>query len=149
VRLATRAEGGGGVNVGAIIGESLSFPPLYHLPRHLSQPYHVAGVIFILGALVLIFVKTRNRNRNLNPNRAVQQYYPSQKQSIFALGPSKPAPQPLPLYTQPTSPYAQQYNGGLPMPQAVHPSTSGYYRQAGQVQQDDRVRFGPVGVVRY
>jgi hypothetical protein len=43
VRLATRAEGGGGVNVGAIIGESLSFPPLYHLPRHLSQPYHHAN----------------------------------------------------------------------------------------------------------
>jgi hypothetical protein len=35
------------------------------------------------------------------------------------------------------------------MPQAVHPSTSGYDRQAGQVQQDNGVRFGGVGVVRY
>jgi hypothetical protein len=109
----------------------------------------IAGVILILGALLLIYLKSRNRNPNQNQSRTLHNNYPSQKQSIFTLGSYKQPPQPLPLYTQPTSPYAQHYNGGLPMPQAVHPSTSGYYRQAGQVQQDNGVRFGGVGVVRY
>jgi hypothetical protein len=106
----------------------------------------IAGVILILAALLLIFLKSRNRNPN--QLRAVQ-YNNIPQKSIFALSSYKQPPQPLPLYTQPTSPYAQHYNGGVPMPQAVHPSTSGYYRQAGQVQQDNGVRFGGVGVVRY
>jgi hypothetical protein len=106
----------------------------------------IAGVILILAALLLIFLKSRNRNRN--QLRAIQ-YNNIPQKSIFALSSYKQSPQPLPLYTQPTSPYAQHYNGGVPMPQAVHPSTSGYYRQAGQVQQDNGVRFGGVGVVRY
>ena len=108
----------------------------------------IVGVVLILAALLLIFLKSRNRNRNPNQPRAMQ-YNNLPQKSIFALSSYKQPPQPLPLYTQPTSVYAQHYNGGVPMPQAVHPSTSGYYRRAGQVQQDNGVRFGGVGVVRY
>lgn len=35
------------------------------------------------------------------------------------------------------------------MPQAVHPSTGGYYARATPGRGGDRVRFGRVGVVEY